>query len=78
MCLKAELLEADCVSGKEIDVDLFGQLSDRIGRAFMRLGLMRVSRNVGDDDFLARYFDRPPPVAEPQDDTSLDRFLHRR
>jgi LysR substrate binding domain len=34
MCLKAELLEADCVAGKEIDVNLFGQLSDRIGRAF--------------------------------------------
>jgi hypothetical protein len=44
-CRKAELLEVDCVSGKEIDVDLFGQLSDRIGRAFMWLGLRRVQRD---------------------------------
>jgi hypothetical protein len=37
MCLQAEILERECVAGKEIDIDLFGQLSDRIGRAFQRL-----------------------------------------
>jgi hypothetical protein len=66
MCLKAELLEADCVSGNDIDVDLFGQLSDRIGRAFMRPGLKRVSRDIEDNPLL-QYFSRPfQPDPEPR------------
>jgi hypothetical protein len=68
MCLKAELLEADCVSGKEIDVDLFGQLSDRIGRAFTRLGLKRVAHDIEENPILA-HFNRPfRPDPEPRTD----------
>jgi hypothetical protein len=42
----AEGMEADAVSGKAFDVDLYGQLTDRLGRCLQRLGLERVSRDV--------------------------------
>jgi hypothetical protein len=44
------------------DVDLYGQLTDRLGRCLQRLGLERVARPVNDSsNVLADYFSRPPP-----------------
>ncbi len=59
MSVQCEIMEAAAVSGKDIDLDAFGQLSDRIGRAFNRLGLKRVSRTVDHNPILA-HFSRPP------------------
>jgi hypothetical protein len=39
-------MEADAVASKAFDVDLYGQLTDRLGRCLQRLGLERVSRDV--------------------------------
>jgi hypothetical protein len=43
---ECERMEAKAVAGEEIDLDVFGQLTDRLGRAFQRLGLKRVKRDV--------------------------------
>jgi hypothetical protein len=43
MCEKAE---NDAALGKEIDVDLYGTMCDRLGRCFQRLGLERRARDV--------------------------------
>ena len=47
MSVQCEAMEAKAVAGEEIDVDRYGSLSDRIGRAFHRLGLKRVARDIG-------------------------------
>jgi hypothetical protein len=48
------------VAGEEIDLDVYGQLTDRLGRAFGRLGLKRVAREVQTlEQYLAQsYSDR--------------------
>jgi hypothetical protein len=46
IALECERIEGHAVAGKEIDLDVYGQLTDRIGRAFQRLGLKRVAKNV--------------------------------
>jgi hypothetical protein len=44
------------------DLEIYGQLCDRLGRPFGRLGLERVARPVNDgSNALADYFARPPP-----------------
>jgi hypothetical protein len=43
---ECEKLEADSVAGKPIDLGLYGVLTDRLGRAFQRLGLKRVLKDV--------------------------------
>ena len=58
MCWECERLEARSIAGAQIDLDVFGQLSDRIGRAVQRLGLRRVPRNVTPSP-LAEHFSRP-------------------
>jgi hypothetical protein len=49
MCVECERMEARSVSGETVDLDMFGQLSDRIGRACQRLGLKRVPREIVPD-----------------------------
>jgi hypothetical protein len=44
--MTAEGMEAHAVTGQPFDVDLYGQLTDRLGRCFQRLGLERRSRDV--------------------------------
>jgi hypothetical protein len=39
-------MEVDAVAGNAFDIDLFGQLTDRLGRCLQRLGLERKSRDV--------------------------------
>ena len=41
-----ECMEVDAVAGKPFDIDLFGQLTDRLGRCLQSLGLKRVARDV--------------------------------
>jgi hypothetical protein len=49
LCIMCEKLEGEAAAGKEIDVDTFGQMTDRLGRAFNRLGLRRQAREVAPD-----------------------------
>src|ERR1700732_1343005 len=44
LSVTAEGMEADAVSGKAFDVDLYGQLTDRLGRCFQRLRLLGQAR----------------------------------
>lgn len=44
--LACENLECHAAKGEEIDLDQYGQLTDRLGRAFQRLGLKRKARDV--------------------------------
>jgi hypothetical protein len=46
LSMTAEGMEVHAVTGQPFDVDLYGQLTDRLGRCFQRLGLERVSRDV--------------------------------
>ena len=59
MSVECERMEGEAVSGKPIDLEAFGKLSDRIGRAFQRLGLKRVPKVIP-ASALADHFDRPP------------------
>jgi hypothetical protein len=62
LSVTAEGMEADAVSGKAFDVDLYGQLTDRLGRCLQRLGLERLARPVNDgSQALSDYFSQPPP-----------------
>lgn len=53
LSVECEKLEAAGMAGQPINLDTYGQLTDRIGRAFRRLGMKRVPREV-----------RPPSVSE--------------
>jgi hypothetical protein len=44
--IACERMEARAVSGQDIDLEVYGTLTDRLGRAFSRLGLKRVARDV--------------------------------
>lgn len=48
LSIECEKLEGLAVLGKDIDLDLYGQMTDRLGRCLQRLGLKRVARNVTD------------------------------
>jgi hypothetical protein len=46
LCIECEKLEGEAAAGREIDVDRYGVMTDRLGRAFQRLGLKRQARTV--------------------------------
>jgi hypothetical protein len=46
LSVECERMEGQAVSGKAIDLETFGKLTDRLGRAFQRLGLRRKHRDV--------------------------------
>jgi hypothetical protein len=46
LSITAEAMECDAVGNKPFDVDLYGQLTDRLGRCLQRLGLERQPREV--------------------------------
>jgi hypothetical protein len=52
--IMCEKLEGEAAAGNDIDVDAYGTLTDRLGRAFGRLGLRRQARDVSPtlSDFL--------------------------
>jgi hypothetical protein len=72
LAVECEKIEALGVAGEAIDLDTYGQLTDRMGRAFSRLGLKRVPKTIPSlEEHMARLIaDRaanPPPdeVDEP-------------
>jgi hypothetical protein len=46
IAIECERLEGEAAAGEKIDLDLYGALTDRLGRAFHRLGLKRQARDV--------------------------------
>ena len=44
--IACERMEGEAALGKEINLDTYGTLTDRLGRALQRLGLKRVPRDV--------------------------------
>jgi hypothetical protein len=46
LAIACEQLEGELAMGKQIDLDLYGTLCDRMGRAFHRLGFKRVPRVI--------------------------------
>jgi hypothetical protein len=44
--IACERMEGEAAQGNEIDLDAYGTLTDRLGRALQRLGLKRQPRNV--------------------------------
>ena len=49
LSVQCEIAESAAVAGEPFDVDAYGELTDRLGRAFQRLGLKRVMHNVTPD-----------------------------
>jgi hypothetical protein len=47
LSIACEKMEGEAAAGHDIDLESFGQLTDRIGRCFHRLGLKRQARDVG-------------------------------
>jgi len=47
IAITCERMEADAASGAAIDLETYGKLTDRLGRAFQRLGLKREPRDIG-------------------------------
>ena len=46
LSIECERMEGKAVAGELIDLDVYGQWLDQLGRAFSRLGLKRVARDV--------------------------------
>jgi hypothetical protein len=46
ICVQCERLEGQAAEGREIDLEVFGALTDRLGRTFHRLGLKRQARDI--------------------------------
>jgi hypothetical protein len=46
IAVECERIEGNAVAGLEINLETYGTLTDRLGRAFQRLGLKRVARNI--------------------------------
>jgi hypothetical protein len=48
IAIACERMEGEAAAGNPIDLDAYGTLTDRLGRAFQRLGLKRRAKDVGD------------------------------
>lgn len=46
IAIACERMEGEAAAGKEIDLDAYGTLTDRLGRCFQRLGLKRQARDA--------------------------------
>jgi hypothetical protein len=55
IAIACERMEGEAAAGKAIDLEQYGRLTDRLGRAFQRLGLRRQARDVSQtlDQYLA-------------------------
>jgi hypothetical protein len=49
LSVECEIMESAAVAGQPFDLDTYGQLTDRLGRAFQRLGLKWVMHDVTPD-----------------------------
>jgi hypothetical protein len=47
IAIACERLEGEAAAGNEINLEVYGTLTDRLGRCFQRLGLKRQARDVG-------------------------------
>ena len=47
IAIACEKMEGEAAAGNEINLDAYGTLTDRLGRAFQRLGLKRQARDIG-------------------------------
>jgi hypothetical protein len=47
--IACERMEGEAAGGNPIDLDVYGTLTDRLGRTFQRLGLKRQSREIVSD-----------------------------
>lgn len=67
LCIECEKMECKAAAGGDINLETYGQLTDRLGRTFNRLGLKRQPRDVSDIDPLdyARRFDAVHDEAVP-------------
>jgi hypothetical protein len=55
--IACERMEGEAAAGNQIDLDVYGTLTDRLGRAFHRLGLKRQPKRVESlQDYLARKY----------------------
>jgi hypothetical protein len=48
IAIACERLEGEAAAGNDINLETYGQLTDRLGRCFQRLGLRRQPRDVGE------------------------------
>jgi hypothetical protein len=46
ICIACEKMEGEAAAGREINLDIYGALVDRLGRCFQRLGLKRQPHDV--------------------------------
>jgi hypothetical protein len=49
LSIACEKMEGEAARGAEIDLDMYGTMTDRLGRVFQRLGLERRSKDVTPD-----------------------------
>ena len=49
IAIACERMEGEAAAGNDIDLDVYGTLTDRLGRAFHRLGLKRQAREIVSD-----------------------------
>ena len=64
LSVQCEIAESAAVAGQPFDLDAYGQLTDRLGRAFQRLGLKRVMHDVTPD--LGAWISAPRPLGRPR------------
>ena len=65
LSVECEMMESAAVAGLPFDLEVYGQLTDRLGRAFQRLGLRRVAHDVTPD--LGAYLTATTGPGESQD-----------
>jgi hypothetical protein len=49
IAIACERMEGEAAQGAEIDLEVYGTLTDRLGRALQRLGLKRVPKDITPD-----------------------------
>jgi hypothetical protein len=49
LSVECEMMESAAVAGLPFDLEVYGQLTDRLGRVFQRLGLRRVKHDMTPD-----------------------------
>lgn len=57
LAMQCEVMESSAISGGPFNVEIYGTVTDRLGRAFQRLGLRRVKRDMTPSlaDIVARH-----------------------
>jgi hypothetical protein len=64
IAVQCEKLEGEAAAGNDIDLDLYGTLTDRLGRCFARLGLKRQAKDVTPAPSLQQYLTRRHTASE--------------